>query len=409
MTVPGNVVEGQVAAFSASADQPAMFTWTFGDSGGATGAAVTHTYVDDGSYLVRVEGTNGNGMGSDEATVVVGDTEPVVDGEWGATGVDYELAFDDLSSAYDGIASVTWTVIAPAGVSVSATGAHTEMTFPHSGLFEVRQVVVDGDGSSVSRDFEVEVMGSDIQLVGAAIDGTWKSFEFGHPMIDPIVVAGVPSANDAAPGVVAIRAVTSTGFQARYVEWSYLDGAHPSEAVTFLAMERGRHTLPDGSVWVADSLELAGPALDGAIVFAPRLPKRPTVIVSAQSAVDANAVFARVFDPTRTGATVRLYHEEARAAVPHAAETIGWIAIAGQRNGTVSMAGAPVATLAFGARLRHDWRLREGFSLALAEEGSADGEAVHAFEMADMIVIDDELFGSTTSAEEMDPFTIRRQ
>ena len=174
-------------------------------------------------------------------------------------------------------------------------------------------------------------------------------------------------------------------------------------------MERGTHELADGSVWVADSFELAGPNIAKVLTFTPKLPKRPTVLATAATAIDPSAFMVRVFDPTRSQVTIRLYNEEARAATGHAAETIGWIAIAGPSSSSISVAGSPAMTFAFGARLRHDWRVRHGYSVALAEEKSADSEVLHAFEMADLIAIDDELFGSTTSDEEMDPFTIRRQ
>ncbi len=408
---PTGVVEGVAAGFiGTSVPAGATLSWDFGDgSAAASGAMPTHAFEDDGAYTVTLTGTNANGSGQATVDVTVADTVPMATGTWGVTGVDYELAFDDDSTAYDGIATVAWTVVAPVGVTLSATGATATMVFPFSGIFTVRQRVTDGDGSSVDRLFDVEVEGSDIQLIGATIDGTWKSFTFGHPMIDPVVVAGVPSANDAAPGVVAIRNVTSNGFQARFVEWVYLDGVHGNETVTFLAMERGTHELADGSVWVADSLELAGPNIPGTVTFTPRLPKRPTVLATVATAVDPSAFMVRVFDPTRTQIAMRLYHEEALSGTAHGAETIAYIAIAGPNTSTISIAGAPATTFAFGARLTSDWRVRHGFSVALAEEKSADGEVLHAFEMADLIAIDDELFGSTTSDEEMDPFTIRRQ
>ena len=47
-------------------------------------------------------------------------------------------------------------------------------------------------------------------------------------------------------------------FQARFQEWDYLNGKHPEERADFLAMEKGRTVMLDGSIWEAGTVKVTG-------------------------------------------------------------------------------------------------------------------------------------------------------
>ncbi|MDA1013984.1 MAG: tandem-95 repeat protein, partial [Planctomycetota bacterium] len=80
---PGSLLEGQAGFFSAAATDPGAdtrtFTWSFGDGHGATGAAVTHTYADNGSYTATVTVSDGDGGSAAQTmSVTVDNVAPVL-------------------------------------------------------------------------------------------------------------------------------------------------------------------------------------------------------------------------------------------------------------------------------------------------------------------------------------------
>ena len=56
------------------------------------------------------------------------------------------------------------------------------------------------------------------------IDETWTGASFDQAYQDPIVIAGPPTIHGRDPGVVRLRKVTGTGFEAKFQEWDYLNG-----------------------------------------------------------------------------------------------------------------------------------------------------------------------------------------
>ena len=79
------------------------------------------------------------------------------------------------------------------------------------------------------------------------VSSNWVRVPLTTPFANPVVIAGPPSFSNSEPCVIRLRNVDSTGFDIRLTEWNYQDGAHPQESVSYLVMEKGRHTLPNGS------------------------------------------------------------------------------------------------------------------------------------------------------------------
>ncbi len=157
----------------------------------------------------------------------------------------------------------------------------------------------------------------------------WTAVPFGHAFADPVVVAGPPSYNGTDPSTVRVRAAGPTGFEVQVDEWDYLDGAHASEGVGWLAVEAGAHVLADGRRVEAGRAE--GTDHDWqAVRFAAPFDEVPVVLVQAASVAGPAAVTARVRGVTPTGFEVALQEEEA-ADGQHADETLAWVALeAGQ-------------------------------------------------------------------------------
>ena len=61
-------------------------------------------------------------------------------------------------------------------------------------------------------------------------------------------------------------------------EWDYQDDAHSAgETVTFMVVERGRHTLPGGKVLEAGTVELTGSTFS-TVDFKQIIPTAPIVV-----------------------------------------------------------------------------------------------------------------------------------
>ncbi len=76
----------------------------------------------------------------------------------------------------------------------------------------------------------------------------WFSVEFAQEMVNPIVSIGGISTNGIDPGAMQVRDITSTGFEYRFAEWEYLDGAHATETMHWMAVEEGTHVMDDGAI-----------------------------------------------------------------------------------------------------------------------------------------------------------------
>jgi hypothetical protein len=71
--------------------------------------------------------------------------------------------------------------------------------------------------------------------------------DLSKPFIDPVVVATAVSYHDAALVVVKIHQTDTTGFELRLQPWDESNRSHASEAVGYLAIERGRFRSADGA------------------------------------------------------------------------------------------------------------------------------------------------------------------
>lgn len=110
-TLPSVIEVGDVVSISSlSTNSPDSETWSFGDGETATGARVTHTWDNEGSYLLSL--TAANGAGSDTATetvIVVAELPPPVaqigdynESPWvGETTVFIDASIDATSWLWD--------------------------------------------------------------------------------------------------------------------------------------------------------------------------------------------------------------------------------------------------------------------------------------------------------------------
>ncbi|MBK9016575.1 MAG: hypothetical protein IPM82_22255 [Saprospiraceae bacterium] len=72
-----------------------------------------------------------------------------------------------------------------------------------------------------------------------SLTNTWASFPFRHKYTKPIVIMGGVTMSDGDPVTIRAKNVTPTSFQARLQEWTYQDGTHGVEQVSYLIVEGG--------------------------------------------------------------------------------------------------------------------------------------------------------------------------
>ena len=148
----------------------------------------------------------------------------------------------------------------------------------------------------------------------------WHSFSFTKTYQNPVVVMQPLSHNGGDPAVIRLRKVTGTGFEFQIDEWDYLNGAHGTETVSYIAMETG--------VWINGlAYEVGKVQTDHNFtnVNLNIVPPGSTVLTQAQTYNGSAAITTRQ-ETTAGGFRVKV-QEEQRADGNHTTEDIGYIAI----------------------------------------------------------------------------------
>lgn len=127
-----------------------------------------------------------------------------------------------------------------------------DVAFVDDGL-ETRHSLVDlaGGGETSKRIGQV---GSVEVAQAQRGDATWVAFD--KPIKNAIVVLGLVSDNGEDPVIARVVDTTRKGFYVRLDEWGYLDGAHTTETVPWMAISKGDWLLESGLSVHADQISL---------------------------------------------------------------------------------------------------------------------------------------------------------
>ncbi|MEO0485513.1 MAG: Hint domain-containing protein [Pseudomonadota bacterium] len=164
---------------------------------------------------------------------------------------------------------------------------------------------------------------------------------FDTPLTDP-VFAFTHTNNGGDPFVIRVTNQTTdingdtTSFTFIFEEWEYLDGPHSAtETISWLAIEKGIHLLPDGRLIEAGTSDVSSAARNTGIseTFVAPFSSAPVVLTSVMSDNDSITIDSDPSTVTSSGFNLTLQEEEGQDGV-HATETIGWIAI--QAGGSAS-------------------------------------------------------------------------
>ena len=263
--------------------------------------------------------------------------------------------------------------------------------------------------------FELEpVVSFELEFAQVVLTDQWQTVSYTKAFVDPVVVVGPPTDTDPDPVTVRVKNRTATGFDVRLDEWDYQDDAHSAETVTFMVVERGRHTLPGGKVLEAGTVELTGSSFS-TVDFKQIIPTAPIVVSQIVSTNGSMAASSRSQNVSNSSFEIQLEVEEANGSadssesVDYIAVEQGMVTVAGydihvkkvspvdERNKLValneySMLFAGTHTVAGGdaGSLRMTDNGDGTVNLRFEEEQSKDSEVRHANETAGVILIKDE-------------------
>jgi chitodextrinase len=195
-----NGVEGAAINFdgSASSDpegQPLSFSWTFGDGSTAMTSTPTHTYADNGSYIVRFIVTDALGA-SDTATTTatIENVPPVAHLETplairsGDSFVAH-LSFSDAGAAdMPWRYAIDWSVGAPFEGTTNAQSDPILETSPRycaAGEYAVRATVTDKDGGTGTTSTQLAV-----NRIGISVDVLTKTINARAKGVLPVAILG---------------------------------------------------------------------------------------------------------------------------------------------------------------------------------------------------------------------------
>jgi len=135
------------------------YFWDFGDETNATGVTATHSYTDNGTYMVTLTVTDNNGAtDTASATKIVGNRPPVAlfteSAETVSTGETITFNADDSYDPDGTIVSYSWDF----GDEMDATGATVYHAYADDIVYTVTLTVTDDDGATASTSVTKTVL-----------------------------------------------------------------------------------------------------------------------------------------------------------------------------------------------------------------------------------------------------------
>ena len=296
-------------------------------------AAVTRrvTDVNQSSFLISLQEEEfADGLHAEE-TVHYISFEP---GSFAYKGKEFVLGVLDpvnselslaLASDYESVIASDHTL------NGGDTGALRMFGTPETGIqlkFEEEQSrdvershVNETAGYLLIRDY----VSPELEFGTALVSTSWQTINFSGTYTKPIVVTGPAGSEDVDPVTVRIRNITETSFEICLQEWDYQDNIHTPEKVSYMVVERGTHTLPNGKKLIADSIDLRDTFFVEAN-FPITMFSTPVVISSVTSYSGTSPVVTRIKNVTDSSFEIRMQEEENNNQL-HSLESVDYVAI----------------------------------------------------------------------------------
>ena len=219
--------EGSPLSFGVTWSDPGsadthVVSWDFGDSGTGTGASVTHTYADDGTYTVTVTIYDDDGGSvTDTSSTVVNNVAPTftsITAPDGTEGLPISFAASATDPGADTI-TFTWDW---GDASSTSTGASLTHTYTDDGTYTVTITASDEDGGSTVT--------SETIVIGNA---------------DPVITSvNIPSAGTEGSSVSMSAAATDVSGDPLTYSWNFGDsGTGTGGSVSHTWAEDGTYTV----------------------------------------------------------------------------------------------------------------------------------------------------------------------
>ena len=261
------------------------------------------------------------------------------------------------------------------------------------------------------------VRAGDVSLLSARgtaqANHTWMLVSAVSDHLNPVLIAGPPTYHGADPGVVRLQNITDTGFELRFQEWDYRarlfgDNYHGVEDIPYVVLQRGRHTMSDGSVWDVGTCDLGGTGAWQGVSFREPFSNPPKLFLTVQTNNGGQAVAVRARNLTPDGFEAALFEEEALMD-GHLVESIGYLAIDSPTGGgLIDLDGAQVPYLLQSLSADSRWVPALSQRLKVEEDQSRDEEVNHIDETLHVLALGEQILAQQVTNNGGDPAALRR-
>jgi len=132
-------------------------------------------------------------------------------------------------------------------------------TIDASKRIELQSPIILGktfDNKISTTNYGGTIIGEVGKVIG--LDHTWKEVQLQNEYTNPVVIAQPASHNGGDPGHIRLKDISSHSFRLKVEEWKYLDGQHTKETVSYIVIEAGSYSLPDGTRLEAGKKSVSG-------------------------------------------------------------------------------------------------------------------------------------------------------
>lgn len=312
------------------------YDWDFGDGTKGTGATASHVYTVAGTYNTGLRVTDSLGLTDAESTPVIVTPATVINQvPVAAFSANPPQGPSPLTVAFDASASqdpdgtivlYSWNF----GDGSTGSGKTVQHTYVNEASYTATLLVTDDKGATskaatktiVAEKAKPEII-LNYEIGELALTTEWVRVKFENTFINPAVFVSPPTNNDKEAVITRVRNLDKTGFDIRLQEWDYLDGKHQQETVSFLALEHGQTTLPDGTMIEVGSFN--GSTKKKVVTFKQPFITNPVVLTTIISENEADAVIGRT-NMVTTKSFSYLLQEQELTKTKHVDESVAYLA-----------------------------------------------------------------------------------